>query len=554
MRGVGFEKTAESCDGFVLFPVSPLAIGEEEHGAAGSVGLCVVAKDCSELVGILRFVESGTSAFLPAGLDAAVNDESGGTYGEQDGEGDDSLLVAIEECLEGIGPLRNLGKRDGSFFRVGGHNWKFAELRERDQSGSGVEINAEVGKFVDLIVGEVLRGVEARIFHGHCRAVWLASARMSKRIYVVAGELSGDAHGAGLLRSLRGKVPGLEVRGAGGPEMGDVAGAGLRDWVEDAAVMGVWEVLKRYPWFRARFAEMLAEVQAFQPDVLLLIDYPGFNLRFAAAVKRACPQTKIVYYISPQVWAWNKGRIPKMVKLLDEMLCLFPFEQPIFQNAGLKTTFVGHPLVDELEGRRISGVKRDLSLIGLFPGSREREVARLFPVMIETAQSLKAAKSELCFEVPAASPRLEQQIRGLLAEAGAGDLIQVTAGGSHSLMQRACCAVIASGTATLEAAYYGLPYCLVYRMAWSTYMLGRMLVKIEHIGLVNILAGRGVVEEYIQDAAEPGAISRSLLGFVESPERREALQVCLAETAAKLGGEGAHDRAALAVAGWFAVE
>jgi lipid-A-disaccharide synthase len=172
--------------------------------------------------------------------------------------------------------------------------------------------------------------------------------------------------------------------------------------------------------------------------------------------------------------------------------------------------------------------------------------------MIETAQAMKSARRELRFEVPAASPSLELQIRGLLAEAGAGDLIEVTAGGSHSLMQRACCAVIASGTATLEAAYYGLPYCLVYRMAWSTYALGRMLVKIEHIGLVNILAGRAVVEELIQDAAEPAAVTRSLLGFVESPARREALQVCLAETAAKLGGEGAHDRAAGAVAAWLA--
>ena len=160
--------------------------------------------------------------------------------------------------------------------------------------------------------------------------------RMSKRLYVVAGELSGDAHGAGLLRSLKEMVPGLEIHGVGGPEMAAVAGPGLRDWVEDAAVMGVWEVLKRYGWFKERFAEMLAELKEFRPDVLLLIDYPGFNLRFAEAVKREFPETRIIYYISPQVWAWNKGRIPKMARLLDEMLCLFPFEQPIFENAGLE--------------------------------------------------------------------------------------------------------------------------------------------------------------------------------------------------------------------------
>ncbi|MEX1116804.1 MAG: lipid-A-disaccharide synthase [Akkermansiaceae bacterium] len=374
---------------------------------------------------------------------------------------------------------------------------------------------------------------------------------MSKRVYVVAGELSGDAHGAGLLRSLREMVPGLEVQGAGGPEMAELAGAGFQNWVEEAAVMGVWEVLKRYGWFKERFAEMMEAVEEFQPEVLLLIDYPGFNLRFAEAVKREFPKTRIIYYISPKVWAWNKRRIPVMARLLDEMLCLFPFEQPIFEKSGLKTTFVGNPLVDELEEKRLPGVRRDELLVGLFPGSREREIARLFPMMVETAKLLKSSQRELKFEVPAASPKLADQIRALIAEAGAVDLITVTDGGSHSLMQRACCAVIASGTATLEAAYYGLPYCLVYRVAPLTYVLGRMLVKIEHIGLVNILAGEGVVEELIQADAQPDAVARALRGFLEFPAKREALQARLAETASKLGGRGAHERAAQAVAGWL---
>ncbi|RYD17624.1 MAG: lipid-A-disaccharide synthase [Verrucomicrobiaceae bacterium] len=372
---------------------------------------------------------------------------------------------------------------------------------------------------------------------------------MSKRVYVVVGELSGDAHGAGLLRSLKDQVPDIEVKGVGGPEMAEVAG--VKDWVEDAAVMGVWEVLKRYGWFKQRFAEMLADLKNFRPDVLLLVDYPGFNLRFAEAVKREMPGTRIVYYISPKVWAWNKRRIPVMARLLDEMLCLFPFEKPIFEEAGLKTTFVGNPLVDELEEKRIPGVQRDELLVGLFPGSREREIARLFPMMVETAKRLKSWKRELKFEVPAASARLADQIRKLMADAGAGDLITVTSGGSHSLMQRACCAVIASGTATLEAGYYGLPYCLVYRTAPLTYVLARLLVKIKFIGLVNILAEKAVVEELIQGKAEPAAVSRSLREFLESPEKRAALQAELAETSAKLGGKGAHERAARAVAGWL---
>lgn len=374
---------------------------------------------------------------------------------------------------------------------------------------------------------------------------------MAKRLYVVAGELSGDAHGAGLLRSLKTMVPAVEIHGAGGPEMAAVAGPGLRDWVEDAAVMGVWEVLKRYGWFKQRFAEMLEELKTFRPDTLLLIDYPGFNLRFAEAVKRESPETRLVYYISPQVWAWHKGRIPKMARMLDEMLCLFPFEQPLFQSAGLKTTFVGHPLVDELEEKRLPDVPRDELLVGLFPGSREREVARLFPMMIETARLLRNWQGDLKFEVPAASPKLAAQIRGLLAEAGADMWITVNSGESHSLMQRACCAVIASGTATLEAAYYGLPYCLVYRVAPLTYVAARLLVKIKHIGIVNILAGEEVVKEFIQAEAEPLAVSRALRSFLESPEQRAALQKRLAETSGMLGGPGAHVRAATAVAAWL---
>lgn len=409
--------------------------------------------------------------------------------------------------------------------------------RRPDESGSGCEINAEVPRAGFFIVIGRRGGVACR--------------RMSKRLYVVAGELSGDAHGEGLLRAVKAMVPALEVRGVGGPGMAAVAGPGVVDWVEDAAVMGVWEVLKRYGWFRERFHAMLAEVRDFRPDVMVFIDYPGFNLRFAKAVREACPETRLVYYISPQVWAWNKGRIPKMVELLDEMLCLFPFEEPIFSSAGLQTRFVGHPLVDELEEKRLPGVARDGELVGLFPGSREREVARLFPMMIETARRLREWRTGLSFEVPAASHKLAVQIRSLLEKAGAAGWIDVHVGSSHSLMQRACCGVIASGTATLEAAYYGLPYCLVYRVAPLTYVLGRMLVKIRFIGIVNILAGRKVVEEFIQGDAEAGAVSRVLREFLESPEKRAALRAELAQTTAMLGGAGAHERAAAAVAGWL---
>ncbi len=373
---------------------------------------------------------------------------------------------------------------------------------------------------------------------------------MPKSIYIVAGEMSGDAHGAGLIRSLQETIADLKVHGAGGGMIETFTTAPFRNWIADAAVMGIWEVLKHYGWFKDQFAEMFAEVKQIKPDVLLLVDYPGFNLRFAKAVREVLPQTKILYYISPQVWAWNKGRIPKMAVLLDEMMCLFPFEEKIFSESGLKTTFVGHPLVDELEEQRID-VVRSNNIVGLFPGSREREVARLFPMMLGAVALLAKQNAGLQFEAPAAAPKLAVMMRRMLEENELSGLVKITDGGSHHLMQKARCGVIASGTATLEAAYYGLPYCLVYKVAWPTYLLGKILVKIEHIGLVNILAGRTVVKEFIQRQASPELVAAELHILLDSAEARLSMQQSLAETAALLGGTGAQERAATVVAGWL---
>ncbi|MDB6076610.1 MAG: lpxb: lipid-a-disaccharide synthase [Akkermansiaceae bacterium] len=375
---------------------------------------------------------------------------------------------------------------------------------------------------------------------------------MAVALYVIAGELSGDAHGAGLLQALREARPDLAISGAGGPKMRAIAGESLRDWVEEAAVVGVWEVLKRYGWFKQRFDEMLAEIRALRPKVLLLIDYPGFNLRFAKAVRTELPETKIVYYISPQVWAWNKGRLPVMAQTLDEMLCLFPFEKPIFEGAGLLTKFVGHPLVDELEHER-TGIPREENLVALMPGSREREVERLFPMMLQSARRLLTKRPQTRFEAPGASRKLTARMQALAAEAGLREAVSVTDGGAHRLMQRATCGVVASGTATLEAAYYGLPYCLVYKVAWPTYLMARMVVKIEHIGLINILAGAGVVEEFIQSDADPLHVEQSLSRFLSDPAFAEETRKKLLATAAKLGGPGAHERAAAAVNHWLSV-
>jgi lipid-A-disaccharide synthase len=372
----------------------------------------------------------------------------------------------------------------------------------------------------------------------------------ARSVYIRAGEHSGDVHAAGLLAELREQIADLEILGAGGPLMKNLAGPAFNDWVEDAAMMGLWEVLKNYGWFKKQFAKMLDEICKAKPSLLLLVDYPGYNLRFAKAVRKALPDMPIIYYISPQVWAWNRGRIPHMASLLDEMLCLFPFEQELFSAAGLKTTHVGHPLVDELEISRSSKV-RDENLVGLFPGSREREVSRLFPNMLRSASILLNQGRKLRFEASAASETLRLLMQTFVDSAGMNEFVHVAVGDSHGLMQRAWCGVIASGTATLEAACFGLPYCLVYRVAWPTYWLGRLLVRIKYIGLVNILADRLVVRELIQGDANPEQINEELKLLLDHPDYRDQMIQSLRETASVLGGKGAHRRAATAVAEWL---
>ncbi|MDC1207076.1 hypothetical protein N8Z81_05835 [Akkermansiaceae bacterium] len=275
---------------------------------------------------------------------------------------------------------------------------------------------------------------------------------MSRTVYVVAGEVSGDTHGAELMDALQEQLGEVEYRGLGGPIMGKIEGAEIIDWVDDAAVMGYIEVLKRYSWFKERLKKSVAEVIEWQPDVLLLVDYPGFNLRLAKRVREKCPDMKIVHYVAPQVWAWNQRRIPQIVASHDLMLCLFPFEVPVFEKAGLKAVCAGHPLIDELEEKRIE-VERDPSLVGLFPGSRLREVTRLFPLMLEVAGDLHAKGYPVTFASAAASEKVEKVMRAELEKSGLPQgVVKIQLGGSQDLMQRVGSGTVASGTANATRA------------------------------------------------------------------------------------------------------
>ncbi len=366
------------------------------------------------------------------------------------------------------------------------------------------------------------------------------------KVFMIAGEMSGDKHGALLIRELRRLVPDIEISGLGGSLMHEAA-SGIENWAEDAAVIGVVEVAKKYGWFRRRFLETLRRIETGRPDALVLIDYPGFNLRMAEKVRSLVPETKIAYFISPQVWAWHRGRIPKMARVLDLMMCIFPFEKPLFEEAGLPTVFVGHPLVDDILATRRDGVREE-NLIGLFPGSRPREIERHFPVFLRTVDMLRHRHPEWRFEVAASHRRLESHMRQMADEAGIPpETLAIRLGNYHDLMDRASAGLVASGTATLEAALHGLPYALVYRVAWGTYLLAKLLVKIPHIGMVNILAGREVVRELVQhELTEKNAVAE--LERLMAPESREEVLAAMRASVAKLGGGGAAALAARAVA------
>jgi lipid-A-disaccharide synthase len=370
-----------------------------------------------------------------------------------------------------------------------------------------------------------------------------------KTIYFVAGEASGDNHGAALMRSLRQNVPDLQFIGRGGPRMAAQAGAGFHDWIDHAAVVGLWEVIKNYGYFRKQFHETLREIEAGRPDAVVLIDYPGFNLRLARALRPTVHRPRIIYYISPQVWAWNRGRIKQMAQWLDLMLCIFPFEAELYNQSGLRTIFVGHPMSERLEPLRVEG-PRDPDLIALFPGSRRREIRKILPILLAAARQLARSKPKLHFEIAAASAELAREIQEeVRRQPNEQDLFAVKTGAAAAIMQRAAAGIVASGSATLEAAYFRLPFVLVYKVSWLTYVAGRMVVKVDYLGMPNVLANRAVVPEFIQHEARPASLANAVLQLLDDSMARSEMTSSFDEIISSLGEGGASQRAAAVIAG-----
>jgi len=371
-----------------------------------------------------------------------------------------------------------------------------------------------------------------------------------KKLFLLAGEVSGDTHGSGLMRALGEIDSGMQFSGFGGHQMRAVGGPAMIDWVEDAGVVGLWEVLKMYGWFKQKMEEAVSAVAEGKPDAVILIDYPGFNLRLAQRLRDASYQGRIIYYISPQVWAWKKGRIKTMAKLLDLMICIFPFEKDLYEKSGLRTEFAGHPMVDRLKTLTNPQLSREPGLVGFFPGSRKNEVRRLFPVMLETAKRIRQEMPGARFVVSAANPRLATLMEEIIATSDLPEAKQwIEVGTVYELMQRAQVGIVASGTATLEAACFGLPYLLVYKVNALTYVVGKTVVRIKYLGIINVLAGNDapVVKEMVQGLCKPDLLAKETLVLLKDPSARELLVSRLQGVVIQLGEGGAYRRAAEAV-------
>jgi lipid-A-disaccharide synthase len=386
-------------------------------------------------------------------------------------------------------------------------------------------------------------------------------------VYFVAGERSGDNHGAALLKALRMRASGIQFVGRGGPKMRALAGGKFRDWIDDTAVVGLWEVIRRYPFFRKQFHATISEIELLRPSAVVLIDYPGFNLRLARALHVKFPELKIIYYVSPQVWAWNQRRVSQMAQSIDLMLCIFPFEPELYEASGLRAIFVGHPMMSVIPSENASPARtegspsgtlrqtstvpvaaaRDDQLVGLFPGSREREVNKIFPVMRQAAVELSHQDHDLRFVVSAASEPLAELIRADLYAKHATGKFSIVTGDARSLMARVNVGMVASGTATLEAALSALPFVLIYRVAWLTYLAARLVVKVKFLGMPNVLANREIVPEFIQHKAQPRSIAAAVGRLLTDKTERARMLADFANVSQKLGRGEASANAAEAI-------
>lgn len=365
------------------------------------------------------------------------------------------------------------------------------------------------------------------------------------RILISAGEASGDLYAGAVTRGIKQLNPEAEVFGMGGDCLREAGGEVLFD-IKDHSLMGFVEVLKKLPdvWkLRNAFIDLM---EKRKPDVLLTIDYPGFNMRLAKLAKER--GINVVYFIAPQVWAWRPGRAADVAKVTDKIACIFPFEYDFYKSYGADIEFIGHPLVDTVkpslsrkEAEELAGKRTGHPLILLMPGSREMEIQRLLPVMLGAAKILKQKRPELDFAIPRAATIAKEILEDSVRQAGLN--IRLIEGHNYDVMSVADLAIVTSGTVTLEAAMCGLGCEILYKSSPISFWIAKRVVKIPNIGLPNIVAGRQIEPELLQDDCTPDKIASTALELLE-PERFAQLQRDLLEVKEKLGEPGAVKRVA----------
>lgn len=366
------------------------------------------------------------------------------------------------------------------------------------------------------------------------------------KIMISVGEASGDLHGASVANALKLACPDCKLFGMGGQAM-QQAGVDIVYDIADLGVIGFVEVVKNLPrLFKLR--DMLAAVmEREKPDVLVVIDYPDFNMRLAKIAKRL--GIPVVSYISPSVWAWRKGRAKDVAEIVETVAAIFPFEAEAYREAGANVTYVGHPLVDIVkptmekdEAYRYFGADSTKPVVLLMPGSRKQEIAGLLPEMLAAAEKIVAKVPDCQIFLPVASTISREMLHNILSNYKVA--VKLTDSNNYDLMNIADVGIAASGTVTLEASLMGLPTVIVYRVAPMTYMLGKMLVKIPHISLPNIIAGREIVPELLQGAVNADTMARYTLEILLNKGVKDQILRDLDEVKKKLGECGAVRRVA----------
>jgi lipid-A-disaccharide synthase len=371
---------------------------------------------------------------------------------------------------------------------------------------------------------------------------------LSVRLLLSCGEASGDLYAGALTRELRALDPSLTIAGLGGPQF-EAAGGRLIDDYRDIAVTGLTEAIAKVPRSFAALRRLVAAARAERPDALVVIDSPDFNFRLAPKIKKL--DVPVVYYISPQIWAWRPRRLNTIRRFADRVLVIFPFEEAIYREGGVPVEFVGHPLVDLSEpsttrGRFLTshGLSASAPTVAVLPGSRPNEVSRILPDLIASAGPIRARIPDAQFVVaraPDLPDRLFEPVKRIATA------IAVVEGDTDTVLASADVALTASGTATVQTALHDTPMVIVYRLSPMTYRLGKRLVNVSTVGMVNLIAGELVVPELIQDAFTPDAVAREAISMLTDRARVARIREGLARVRAKLGGPGASRRAALAI-------